>query len=257
MSGGVIGGEQVNRCSVRDDVEIVAGDLSAWYGLAEYHYRDHRLPAVSKVFVMRRGGRERQNARCKMQNDRLIGVIVYGMPLPQIALRNRATGNRYVGLGDRRSALAALNREMRCISRVVIRPEYRGIGLGSLLVRETLGQAGTPLVEAMAVMGRVNPFFEKAGMTRYESRQSERAVRLIAAFGQVGIDQGKLYDPVELIEVIGKLDGADRRFVEREVTVFCSQLRHADKLSGLAERVAVVAGQVGSNPIYYLWRRST
>ena len=29
-----------------------------------------------------------------------------------------------------------------------------------------------PFIEALAVMGRVNPFFEKAGMTRYDAPTS-------------------------------------------------------------------------------------
>ena len=64
--------------------------------------------------------------------------------------------------------LKLLNGEMRCISRVVIEPRFRGIGLGRYLVAETLARAGVELVEAMAAMGQVNPFFERAGMRRYE-----------------------------------------------------------------------------------------
>ena len=50
--------------------------------------------------------------------------------------------------------------------RVVVHPEYRTIGLGSKLVRETLAFAGTPYVEMVAVMAKYNPFAEKAGMQK-------------------------------------------------------------------------------------------
>ncbi|MCD6537013.1 hypothetical protein J7L18_00140 [Candidatus Bathyarchaeota archaeon] len=52
------------------------------------------------------------------------------------------------------------------ISRVIIHPKYRSVGLGSRLVRETLPLVGRKYIETMAVMARYNPFFEKAGMTR-------------------------------------------------------------------------------------------
>jgi len=51
-----------------------------------------------------------------------------------------------------------LNRKVSIISRVVVHPKYRTIGLGSKLVRETLSLAGTPYVELVAVMAKYNPF---------------------------------------------------------------------------------------------------
>ena len=38
-----------------------------------------------------------------------------------------------------------LNEEISIISRVVIHPKYRSIGLGAKLIAETLSQAGTPM----------------------------------------------------------------------------------------------------------------
>jgi ABC-type ATPase with predicted acetyltransferase domain len=49
---------------------------------------------------------------------------------------------------------------------VVIHPKYRTIGLGAKIVAETLPLAGKRYVEAVAVMAKYNPFFEKAGMKK-------------------------------------------------------------------------------------------
>jgi ABC-type ATPase with predicted acetyltransferase domain len=59
-----------------------------------------------------------------------------------------------------------LNEKLSIISRVVVHPKYRTIGLGVKLVRETLAKAGTPYVEMPAVMAKYNPFGEKAGMRK-------------------------------------------------------------------------------------------
>jgi hypothetical protein len=59
-----------------------------------------------------------------------------------------------------------INRDIIRISRVVIHPKYRTIGLRAKIVAETLPQAGKPYVETIAVMAKYNPFFEKAGMTK-------------------------------------------------------------------------------------------
>jgi ABC-type ATPase with predicted acetyltransferase domain len=49
-------------------------------------------------------------------------------------------------------------RDVIKISRVVIHPKYRTIGLGAKIVAETLPQAGKPYVETIAVMAKYNPF---------------------------------------------------------------------------------------------------
>jgi len=59
-----------------------------------------------------------------------------------------------------------LNEKLSIISRVVVHPKYRTIGLGSKLIRETLHLAGTPYVEMPAVMAKYNPFAEKGGMKK-------------------------------------------------------------------------------------------
>lgn len=57
----------------------------------------------------------------------------------------------------------------RRIARVVIHPSYRGIGIGTELVKEYLKyckENGIKKVSAVSALGRFNPFFEKAGMIR-------------------------------------------------------------------------------------------
>src|SRR5690606_14542589 len=55
------------------------------------------------------------------------------------------------------------------------------------LVRAALAEATTPYTEALAAMGRVNPFFERAGMTAYHRPLHEYDARLIAALARVGL----------------------------------------------------------------------
>jgi hypothetical protein len=73
-----------------------------------------------------------------------------------------------------------LNQALSTISRVVIHPKYRSIGLGARLVRETLPLAGTPYVETVAVMARYNPFFERAGMRKVAKQPPPKEALKIA-----------------------------------------------------------------------------
>ena len=67
-----------------------------------------------------------------------------------------------------------INGDISRISRVVVHPKFRSIGLGAEIGRRTLPTAPTKIVETLAVMARYNPFFEHAGMTRIETPEDER-----------------------------------------------------------------------------------
>ena len=52
----------------------------------------------------------------------------------------------------------------RRISRVVVHPSYRGVGIGCAMVKKYI--ADYPDTDVIAAMALYNPIFEKAGMTR-------------------------------------------------------------------------------------------
>jgi len=73
-----------------------------------------------------------------------------------------------------KGTLQQLQKEVSTITRVIIHPKYRTIGLGTKIVKETLPLAGTPCVETLAVMAKYNPFFEKAGMRKIAETKSNK-----------------------------------------------------------------------------------
>jgi len=219
------------------DVRIAAGTLADYYELADRHYRPARRPGcVDRVFVLRETGGD------------LLGVVVYGHAPLELALRNRATGGRFIRNAGR------LNREMRILRRLIIHPDVRGCGLGHRLVRETLPQAGTPYVECLAAMGLVNPVFEKAGMQRIGlcelPPRQERVVGRIRAMG---------LDPLgpDFVDEVARRPRL-RRLVAQAVRGWyeAGTGRGASRVDGqdpftLARTFRQIAG---SRPVYYLWQ---
>jgi len=247
-------------CSLLQYMKIERAGVEAWRALSEFHYRDDRCGAIDQIFALRMNieAAEQGWYRLRVDLKRPVGVIVYAMPLANVALRNRATNNRYAGLATRAMSLQLLNREMRCIRRVVIHPQYRGIGLAQYLVRETLGFAGTELVDAMASMGRVNPFFAKAGMKRYDGPRSPASERLLSAFAQTGIDPAGIHDVSQLLQAVGESGETEQVFLEREMRRFAQgQNRRArTKESDRKTLAEIVVHTWLTNPVYYLWKRS-
>ena len=226
-------------CSVIKEVQIVAGDLNDYEQLAGYHYRDSKVGHYVAIFAM------------KMRTE-TVGVIVYTMPTAGAELRNIATGGFFSGF-DRRTSLSLINRNIRRISRVILEPRFRGLGLASRLVRETMPKMNVPIIEAMAVMGMVNPFFEKAGMTAYTAKMPARCVQLIGAFGVAGVEEKELIDPQKVQERIERLNDIEAKFIESETRKFLQSYgKRRDMPRGTA-RTRFVLSKLTERPVYYIW----
>lgn len=137
------GGVEVQACTVVDGIRIREGMRDDYRRLAYLHYREGGFPVPRRIFAMERLGV-------------VIGVIVYSYPPVRVAGRRRAVGYS--------PDMDELNGSWAVISRVIVHPKYRTIGLGSRLIRETLLLQGCDHVELVAVMARYNPFAERGGM---------------------------------------------------------------------------------------------
>ena len=238
---------KVRDCSVTRGLEVVGGGVDDYKRLAGFHYRESRLGPFAAIFALRAD--ERLGRRL---GKRPVGVIVYTMPVVAAELRNTALGNVFVGF-DRKTLLALINRNIRCIGRVIIEPRFRGLGLASRLVRETMPMMGVPIVEAMAVMGLVNPFFEKAGMTGYTGGMPARCVQLIEAFSMVGIEKKDLIDPPKVQRKVDGLGGAESEFIEFQIRLFLQAYGKRRRMQAGIERTRFVVSKLTARPVYYIW----
>ena len=136
-------------CSLAREMRVEEGDLEDYRQLVQFHYRQGGHPPLRKVFRMKRG-------------EELVGVILYCYPPITLVGRKKVFRRKFTP--------QEVNKKFAIISRVVVHPKYRTIGLGVKLVKETMPRVGLPFIEAVAVMAQYNPFFEKAGMTKIMER---------------------------------------------------------------------------------------
>lgn len=154
------------ECSLISEMHLEKGTYADWKILAPFHYRSHYAPPPKAIFNL-----IRQNERSERE---LCGVIVYSCP-PLAVFGRKRFFNRPI-------KVAELNQILTIISRVVVHPKYRTIGLGQKIVRESLPQAPTRYTETVAVMAKYNPFFEKAGMRKIEEKALEEPIAKFNAF---------------------------------------------------------------------------
>jgi hypothetical protein len=245
----------MNTCTVTENLRIVKGDKSDYESLSHYHYREPNLRPYAAIFAMKGGFRTAERIET-------VGVIVYSMPTVGAQMRNAATGGLFVGL-DKSTRLKLINKNIRTISRVIIEPRFRSLGLAVRLVKETMPLMNVPFIEALAVMGGINPFFEKAGMTKYEPPMSTTCVRLIEALSAAGIEQQDLIDPQIVQKKLDALssDGSDvsdrsdeSRFIEREMARFLQSFGQRRLMQPGIDRTRFTLSKLTDRPVYYLWK---
>jgi len=242
---------------------IVPGRLSDYRDLAQFHYLSGPPACHKRVYVVRRPRVARRRWWEDIAYPDPAAVLVISPPLMNVRGRNVATGGRYAGR-DRREAIARLNREMECISRVVVHPTVRGRGLAERLVLHALATAQTPMVEALAAMGRVHPFFERAGMSPTYLEPDAISRRLLAAAAGAGLSQADVaaVKPVRLV-LAGKAACRGRARPTRRAVAELRRVvdRGLSRLRGWGrgarpgeDPLAHLCRRTARQYVYYLWR---
>jgi ABC-type phosphate/phosphonate transport system ATPase subunit len=242
------------ECSLIREMYVAEGKFENWKQLAHFHYRSHNVAAPRKVFCLWR------------RSGELCGVIVYAYSGPQCFGRKASGLTKY--------PMREINKRLSTISRVVVHPKYRTIGLGVKLVRETLPLASTEFVEMPAVMAKYNPFAEKAGMTKVcEQPPSRETLNLAQVLSGCGFNLQFLSSRSYDLSVLSKLDPCKIRQIKKafiknqtprflkyfgtgqpygQVKEYVSNVENADleRIAGLIK----VTGFLLQTKVYLLWR---
>jgi GNAT superfamily N-acetyltransferase len=151
---------------------IERGSIADYHALARFHYRPGKPATVAGVWRVRYLHGERS------KRSELAAVGVLSWPVPCVRERNLAFGLLGLRYGQK---IRFANAHLRTISRVIVHPVFRSTGLATRLVRRMIADCPTPHVEALATMGWVHPFFDRAGMTRVDPEDSTRPVYYYAS----------------------------------------------------------------------------
>ncbi len=190
---------------------IEPGTRRDYDALAPWHYRAG--PPATMACVRR---------AIDSRTGELAGVLVVSRPVLNAQWRSLAWGERYSS-GDKRRDARRLNDEVRCISRVIIDPRYRGLGAARSLVRAYLDSPLTIRTESAAAMGRISPFFAAAGMREWRLPPRGPDARLLDALHFAGIERWRAAMPRAAWRRIERT--AERAFIERELRIWAGGSR--------------------------------
>ncbi|HEY7087646.1 MAG TPA: GNAT family N-acetyltransferase [Tepidisphaeraceae bacterium] len=152
---------------------LEAGTSRDYADLACYHYLPKRPATWAGVWVVRYTPNRVLSA---MAPSRVVAVGVLSYPTPSLPGRLRYFQTHHL---TRRDEILWANANVRTISRVIVHPQFRSLGLSTILVRHLCDHCPTRYIESAALMARAHPFFERAGMTRVEPKDPDDPVYFI------------------------------------------------------------------------------
>ena len=105
---------------------------------------------------------------------KVVAIAVLSWPVPMLVVRNRHFG--ITGYGG---CLRFANRQVRTISRVIVHPQFRSVGLAQDLVRQLIDRCPTRYVESSTSMGAFAGFLTRCGFERFNTRPLEPSYFLL------------------------------------------------------------------------------
>ncbi len=245
----------VPRQAADSDVVLVQGTIQDYKALKQHHYRADRPATTTRVLALRHTRRTASDRFMSRDPEtHTVAVLVESLPSLSCKMRNWALHDRYGSWLPSKQRAMMLNQEVRVISRVIVHPCWRGLGLAVRLVRAALDSPTTLYTEALAAMGRVNPFFERAGMTAYPRPQHAFDARLIEVMQVVGLDTSDLAVLDHTLARIQSLPVARRAWLFKELYRWYRQNGGRAAVHSKDPRVHLTAAlqRLMLEPVYYL-----
>lgn len=219
------------------DVAITIGDIHDYDTLSRFHYRAARPATISQVLI----------ARDTLTSD-LSGVLVISRPALNGPWREHAWPGQYT------RNHAALNRDLRVISRLVVEPRYRGQGIGRALVAAYLDSPLTIRTECIAAMGRYSHIFTAAGMRQVPCPPSRRVTLLLSRLAALHIHTWQLADPDALIAHLHRSRGSHTARLTHALRVFANAHRdtRASRNADLHTLITLAARRLSTTPAAFI-----
>lgn len=160
------------------DIKIEHASRNDYNDIKHYHYINHNSPVTNtnNIFKM-------------VLYGEMIGIILYSYPSFLSSGRNIVMENKYQYIkGEKHNN--NLNKEVRVISRIILVPSFRGLGLAKKLINNTIlimkeQHQELKLIELISVMTNYNDFVKNSNMKyiEYENKHLQKTINIINSIG--------------------------------------------------------------------------
>lgn len=201
-------------------IRITQGAPSHYQSLAHHHYRAGPPATIVHTLIAHPA-----DAPC---SDDPIAILTISMPPLNAPWRAAAFNNRF-STPDKSINAARINNELRTISRIIVHPRYRALGIARALAAHYLRNPLTPHTECIAALGPASNFLQDAGMQRHPITPSRARARLTQLLADAGIEPWRLATPHATLQRTIRHTG--RATLERELQRWANDSRATRRLA--------------------------
>jgi len=140
---------------------LKSGSRAEYKALERFHYIAGPPATWAQIWTIHH---ERPDELTREARSFPIAIAVVSYPCLNCAARDRALN--LSGFPSKKR-LRFVNRHIRTVSRLIVHPAYRGLGLASILIKCILDNCATRYTEALATMAKAHPLFRKSGMIEF------------------------------------------------------------------------------------------
>jgi GNAT superfamily N-acetyltransferase len=144
------------------------GTRGDYFALERFHYVAGRPATFAGIYAIEH---ERWDELTERHVTHPVAVAVVSYPCLRSSAREVAL--KLQCLSAKRREIF-VNRNIRTISRVIIHPTYRGLGLARILIEAILKNPPTRFIEALATMAKAHPLFKRAGMEEFPALEENK-----------------------------------------------------------------------------------
>jgi hypothetical protein len=191
--------EGAGTCPLLSQVSYRRGTINDWQALKHLHYAADDPATVHSYHALDLPG-----------HDGPAAVALMSYPDLHSAARNIATDDAYKIAGSKRQAMK-VNREVLKLSRLVVAPGLRGIGLTHLIIGALIDNLNCRWIECVTAMGRYSTFLERAGFREVPQQSHPIEAKLQEFAENERVPETHLIDPQKLIDWSESLSVRKRR----------------------------------------------
>lgn len=243
---------------LKSQLTIQKGTISDYKVLDRFHYLNTPLPPVKAIYTICPKPVTDRNYCSGFQGPNyghaaLIAVIVYSAPLRDLKARTTATGGFFKQPKTLSERLKLINKHALYVSRLVVLPSYRHLGLADWLWRETLKLQTVSIVESLTPLPVNEKWLKSLGFQIFYSPTPESIRRLKNAFRKARISE-KCYTVPQIAQNrIDALNNDDRIRLDRSLHDFLSKYRaHEHDESGIKRTIYILSKLPYPNG-YLIW----
>ncbi|MBN2064217.1 MAG: hypothetical protein JW745_05390 [Sedimentisphaerales bacterium] len=229
------------------DLELIAGTRENWQEFANWHYRSDRLWFADRIFMFRH------------KSGTTAAIVIYSFAHANNRIRSTALSQlKYMQIPNCQN-LRMINHDFRTISRVVVRPEFRGIALGSELIKRTMPLLDVRFIEAIAVMANFSQLFCRAGMQVYNQQPNKHIINARKFMLKYQLDDN--LPTTTLINNILTREPEEQNSIVRYLYNFCCHYKRSLRsrepdITMLSDYLDIIRFQLATAPAYYLYDKA-